>query len=184
MNEHQSHAREAMPPSLIEEEKSYYEYTVIKSFYGDQTAKRSGLPLMNHIDEGLAFLKVVSKAAPNTKKAWCIHPIVQAGLWPWRKIDVAWPVLDIANAYSRYANAYLSPRHVQSLYEIACPLSVDEPEHQMLVADKVQNRKDYEQYQEPNGRLDNYFNKWLKRLGVKEEYPDWRMWLLSIQGTL
>ena len=32
------------------------EYQIVKKFYGSQKAKRSGVPLINHIDEGLLIL--------------------------------------------------------------------------------------------------------------------------------
>lgn len=149
--------------------KGSYEYAVISEHYGDQTAKRSGLRLMNHIDEGLMLLSWLD-ADINTMKAWCVHPIVQSGLvYEGRGMrEVSHVPRMLAFDYMRYANAYLSPRTIASIDEIYRP-DVDTPVHRMLIADKVQNRKDYERYQVPSERLTIYFRNWLDRLGVTEE---------------
>lgn len=54
------------------------EYHVIAAFYGDRTAKRSGVRLMAHIDEGLALLTKWG-ASDLAHRAFCLHPIVQNG---------------------------------------------------------------------------------------------------------
>ncbi|MDJ1501575.1 hypothetical protein [Xanthocytophaga agilis] len=45
--------------------------------------------------------------------------------------------------------------------------------NQMLIADKIQNRKDFERYhQQSHARSEEltiYFANWLKRLGISEE---------------
>ena len=53
------------------------EYQLIKKFYGDRVAKRSQVPLINHIDEGLIVLKAIG-AVETTKRAFCLHPLLQA----------------------------------------------------------------------------------------------------------
>ena len=53
------------------------EISLIKNFYGDKTAKRSGVPLINHINEGLIVLDFI-KASDIAKKAYCLHPLVQS----------------------------------------------------------------------------------------------------------
>lgn len=51
-------------------------YERIVEFYGDRTAKRSGVPLINHINEGLTILDRL-EAHPDVKEAFCIHPMIQ-----------------------------------------------------------------------------------------------------------
>jgi hypothetical protein len=44
----------------------------------------------------------------------------------------------------------------------------------MLIADKIQNRKDFELYHlgkhERSSELDSYFKNWLERLDITEEF--------------
>ena len=48
--------------------KNSKEYFYISKVYGDNRAKRSGLPLMNHIDEGLDILNILN-ASDESKRA-------------------------------------------------------------------------------------------------------------------
>jgi hypothetical protein len=57
--------------------KDSIEYKMIKAHYCDRVAKRSQVPLMNHIDEGLIILEAIG-AVESTKKAFCLHPLFQA----------------------------------------------------------------------------------------------------------
>ena len=57
--------------------KDSIEYKAIQEFYGDGEAKRSHIPFMNHIDEGLAILERIN-ASDRAKRAFCIHPIAQS----------------------------------------------------------------------------------------------------------
>ena len=52
------------------------EYNIIKAFYGEERANRSGVLLINHIDEGLHILEKIG-ASEKSKKAYCLHPILQ-----------------------------------------------------------------------------------------------------------
>ena len=52
------------------------EYALIEAYYGNRTAKRSGVWLMNHIDEGLAVLAKIN-APKEAYSAFCLHPLVQ-----------------------------------------------------------------------------------------------------------
>ena len=49
--------------------KNNLHYQAVEEFYLNQCAKRSGVPLINHIDEGLAILNVIgaSKKAREAK---------------------------------------------------------------------------------------------------------------------
>lgn len=142
------------------------EYSVIRAFYGTITAKRSGIPLINHIDEGLDILDLLG-ASELVKKAFCIHPIVQND----EQVDVCWSEAHpLALEYTLYANKYLCrPENdwiddVEKLYKFLgggisfdCKL--------MLLADKLQNRKDFmlSHYgtHPRSEQLKKYFDLWI-----------------------
>jgi hypothetical protein len=151
------------------------EYRAIAAFYGGRAAARSGVPLMHHVDEGLAVLDRIG-ATERAARAFCLHPIVQRD----EDLAAAYPtlaeltedprVLALAMEYRNIANATLSPRPITSAADI--PLSPLEEVSQMLVADKVQNRKDFLMHHRGthprSAELDRYFALWLERLGVTE----------------
>ncbi len=152
-------------------------YALIESYYGSRRAKRSGVLYMKHIDEGLAILDAIA-ADLSAKRAFCLHPIVQSDEDLRRAPDSIRSMKDLdpvalllAVEYRSVANEYLSPRRIRSIEEIR--LSPLEGVQQMLVADKVQNRKDFERHHRgthPRSReLEEYFANWLRRLGVSEE---------------
>lgn len=168
--------------------KNNKHYLAIAEFYGDQTASRSGVRLICHVNEGLALLDMVG--APLTaKEAFCLHPMLQddaalrASMAPcsvfqrWRP-DPAPTAL--AMEYRRVANAYLSHHCADDNDVIALSPLVEV--NQMLLADKVQNRKDFERYHRGththSARLERYFQNWLRRLGVSE--PDYAELLDSL----
>ena len=146
------------------------EYKVIESEYGNTKAKRSGVPYMNHIDEGLEILSVF----PDTElaqRAYCLHPIFQVdalffSYLKYGNIDKL-PEDSVAAAmeYRCFANNYLA-HHPSEPERITWGRS--EVVRKMLVADKIQNYKDFLLYHSethPNRvRLDQYFKEWLKAL--------------------
>lgn len=150
------------------------EYLAIEEEYDRRTAKRSAVPLMHHIDEGLAVLKWrgSSEAA---QRAFCLHPLLQedaalaANLERVRALTTP-HVLALALEYRRVANAALSMRPMESAAEIE--LSPMPEVNEMLVADKVQNRKDFVLHHlgrhARSEALDLYFRRWLERLEVGE----------------
>ncbi|MDQ1811877.1 hypothetical protein RBA41_01030 [Massilia sp. CCM 9210] len=154
-------------------------YAAICQFYGDTRAERSGVLLIAHIDEGIALLDAIG-APLRAMEAFCIHPLVQddgallAALAPESVFRAHQPdaaVVALAMEYRRVANAYL-PHHCERADDAIELSGVDEV-NQMLIADKVQNRKDFERHH--LGRharsdiLQLYFANWLRRLGVSEE---------------
>jgi hypothetical protein len=147
-------------------------YLLIKQFYGDKRAKRSQILYMNHIDEGLLILDCLY-ATVDAQRAFCLHPIVQhdsdvihahkhlygAGIWP----------IALAMEYRSVANEYLSKRTITSLDEIR--LSPLPEVNDMLIADKVQNYKDFKANKhlyENADRLEVYFQNWLDKLKITE----------------
>lgn len=151
-------------------------YRLVAAFYGSRRAERSGVSYMKHIDDGLAVLSALG-ASLDAKRAFCLHPIVQSdddlALAPalLRRTPGLDPVaVLLAVEYRSVANEYLSHRVIASLDEIRLSPLAD-VQH-MLVADKVQNRVDFERFHEgthPRSKeLADYFQNWLTRLGVSD----------------
>ncbi|MEZ4394347.1 MAG: hypothetical protein R3A48_25015 [Polyangiales bacterium] len=165
--------RRGVPHRVVGHFERAREYEAIAAHYGDRAARRSGVALMNHIDEGLAVLADLG-AHDEVWRAWCLHPLFQ--------LDEALPesfsdlarrsesarVLVLAMEYRNTANACLARHEPASPEAIArSPL----PEvNAMLVADKVQNAKDFILYHRGTHprteSLERYFHHWLARLGV------------------
>ncbi|WKB53612.1 hypothetical protein [Eleftheria terrae] len=153
-------------------------YAAIAQHYGNRTAARSGVPLMRHIDEGLYLLDLLG-ASLRARQAWCLHPLLQddtslqaalAADAPWWQHRPDPQALLLAMEYRAVANAYLS-QHCRG-DDDAIALSPLPEVNQLLVADKVQNRKDFEAHHlghHPNSAtLVRYFANWLRCLQVSE----------------
>lgn len=159
-------------------------YRLVEQFYGDRRAKRSQVFLMNHIDEGVVILKWLG-ADPETIDAYVLHPLLQGDLElkdNFTKIveneHVTAKSIALAMEYRCQANAWLSGKvsYWQGEYDFvgdptAGPLSEVQ---QMLIADKVQNYKDFIMYHKgthPRSfELDAYFLAWMQVLGVSDSY--------------
>jgi hypothetical protein len=157
--------------------RAWKEYEAIAAFYGARKAKRSEVPLMAHIDEGLVVLEALG-ASELAKRAYCLHPLLQAdedlarsfaaGL---QTLSDDATVIALALEYRNIANATLSMRDVARVEEI--PLSPLDDVNDMLRADKVQNWKDFVlHHRATHGRgaeLETYFRRWHERLGLSEQ---------------
>lgn len=154
----------------------------IKAYYGDTKAKRTGIPYMNHILEGLYILDRIN-ATQEAKEAYCLHPIYQIIKNP-EESDVYKEYghlfnehsVFLAKEYAKVANAYLCKRHYKSENDVV-NLSEFKEVNDMLIADKVQNRKDFEcNYEnrsdkevfDRSDQLSQYFKNWIKALGLTE----------------
>jgi hypothetical protein len=150
--------------------KNSMEYKFIARHYGDKCAKRSQVPLINHINEGLIILNAIG-ASDAAKRAFCLHPMFQADDDLDENFHMASfiepHVLLLTMEYRNIANSYLSdkidtdqPLKLSPLNEV----------NDMLIADKVQNLKDFATYhynKHPrSNELDRYFTKWLEALDV------------------
>lgn len=149
-------------------------YGLIEEYYGNRTAKRSGVWLMNHIDEGLAVLAKLN-APEEAFSTFCLHSLVQ------NDVDLAsnehliekYPHLNWQGAfeYRETANAYLAHRNIFSIDDIE--LSGNEAVNFALIADKVQNYKDFMLYHygkhDNSDRLFNYFHNWFDKLGITDK---------------
>ena len=151
-------------------------YKLVQKFYGDQRAERSKVPYIYHIDEGLAILNSLG-SNHNTKEAFALHPILQVDedFIENKTMDFS-PVpaesLILAMEYRRVANSYLSTSHPSQFVGFSCPEI-----REMLIADKVQNYKDFIRYHaspSKNGaglhpkskELFEYFDYWFKLLDI------------------
>jgi hypothetical protein len=151
------------------------EYKIISDFYGNKVTNRSGVKLLKHIDEGLSILDKIG-ASEVAKRAYCLHPIVQddqslkENSHLLKNIDS--DVIISAIEYRSVANEYLSKRVIKSIDEIR--LSPLKDVNDMLIADKIQNRKDFELYHlgkhERSNELDQYFKNWFERLEITNEF--------------
>lgn len=152
-------------------------YNIIREFYAERTAVRSKQPLIAHIDEGLKILTMLGESE-YTKRAFCIHPMLQndADLsTAWRQVADAFRddgiTLMLAMEYRSVANEFLSDKslHIEVSQIRLSPIRAV---NNMLIADKIQNRKDFEKYnQQTHPRSDElslYFKLWLDRLEVSE----------------
>lgn len=152
------------------------EYQAIVAWYRERVARRSGVKLIAHIDEGLAILDGLA-ASLEARRAFCLHPLVQAdadlAVHGRRLAELSTDVVVVMLAfeYRNIANATLSTRTITSASEI--PLSPLAEVNLMLIADKVQNRKDFIAHHRGrhprSAELDRYFALWLERLEISEE---------------
>jgi hypothetical protein len=150
------------------------EYLAVSKFYKGKYAERSGLPYMNHINEGLLILDEIG-ASGDAKRAFCIHPMCQANedLANFNPVN-AWTLRSMINAieYRNIANQFLSFHYGQRL-PVVSPLN---DVNDMLIADKVQNFKDFEDHHEgihpKSDDLKNYFEQWLFTLGYTRKTYD------------
>lgn len=156
-------------------------YMMASHFYDNEKTKRSAIPLMNHIDEGLFVLSELG-ADRITMDAWIVHPLFQTDSALKNTLHycrnyfygLEEHCILYAMEYRNVANQYLSERTISSIEDIA--LSPLEQVNQMLIADKVQNRNDFIRYHKgthpKSDCLEKYFENWLLRLGVTREQAD------------
>lgn len=151
-------------------------YLAIKAYYGDKCAERSKVHYMSHIDEGLRILDAIG-ASLAAKEAYCLHPIYQLHSEPTKYVDettLRSRSIYLVLEYKRVANSYLSYKYRSEADEV--PLSSEEEVNTMLVANKVQNRKDFELYHKgthsKSDLLDGYFKNWLRALNIDESEYD------------
>lgn len=150
------------------------EYKLIQDYYGDSRAKRSGVFLMNHIDEGIAIMAELG-ASLDAMKAYCVHPIFQ----PDSDLENNIPLCDklspkvilLAMEYRNKANRYLCKPQTDHLeigdLDYVVGNLLPDVKH-MLIADKKQNQKDFNLYHRGSHKrskeLSKYFDNWLSWL--------------------
>jgi hypothetical protein len=142
-------------------------FEVISEFYGDSKAERSQVLLINHITEGLAILDMI-QASQTAKDAFCFHPIVQCNVLGFDYLK-DYASYYLAVEYSKKANDYLCCKDTdyvssnEDIFDLVGPMSKDCRD--MLIADKMQNRKDFTIHHLGSHKrsieLNSYFDKWL-----------------------
>lgn len=150
---------------------------MIEMYYGDKTAERSGVKLINHIIEGCQILERLG-SRNEVKDAYCLHPMFQSDEALFENAylltNLPCEVSALVMEYRNIANAGLrknivTPEGIKIRNPDISPL--DEV-NKMLIADKVQNRKDFLQYHDgihkESYSLRNYFDIWLEVLGVSQ----------------
>lgn len=154
------------------------EFKLVWDFYEgfNQRANRSHVSKINHIIEGIGVLEYLN-ADTQTIRAFCLHPLLQMD------DDITKHILSIEHCssiavalaveYRNCANAYLCRPETDHYTDEDMP-NIPLPQvQQMLVADKVQNFKDFliHHYQthERNHQLYAYFVNWLTHLGYTQE---------------
>jgi len=178
-------------------------YGLIKKFYGNKKSKRSNIPLINHIDEGLIILDRL--VAPLIcKQAYCIHPLLQldevffynlvssrSGI---KNADVQ--AVMLAMEYRHQLNRYHSKKvfkdetRKKELLTSLKEVMADTPYLRYIaLADKVQNRKDFIKYHldthERSKELNSYFSNWLFIiLGVPEHINTELVNAINCNGTM
>lgn len=156
--------------------KSSKEYREISSFYGTTVAKRSQVPLMNHINEGIDIMERLNASAESIR-AYCLHPVFQSdndfseNYEKSRQFDSY--VMTLVMEYRKSANAYLCRPSTDGFDMRDIKRAVGNlitPVKHMLIADKIQNRKDFMLYHhgthKRSDQLFSYFNNWIEYLGV------------------
>jgi hypothetical protein len=156
-------------------------YRLIRESYEGKVAKRSGVPYINHVHEGVFVYARLFGWEERPIAAYCVHPIFQSDRSLQKamrgEIDIGCldrEVVVLAMEYRRVANAYVSTMRVRP--PDAIELSPLDDVNRMLVADKVQNKKDFmahmfdrvdrPSYRRASQRYADYFESWLTRLGV------------------
>lgn len=162
---------------MTQDIKETFEYQLVYAFYnsGQEKAERSGVPKINHIDEGLRILEYL-EANHQTKLAWCLHPCFQDNkpLFEHSKYtsQISGNVMLYVLEYRYVANSFLCRPETDSYTLNNMPYITIPEVKQMLIADKVQNKKDFMAHHynvHPRSeQLYNYFNLWLTHLGITE----------------
>jgi hypothetical protein len=174
-------------PHVVAPLPGFPEYRAAEAFLGDRVAARTGVPYQAHVDEGRAVLSALG-ASDLAHAAFCLHPLVQTDadlrdtIVRGRLAGCRPDAVALAMEYRRVANLHLSRHTVADPAEIELsPL----PEVQdLLRADKVQNRMDFERHHAATHpqreRLSRYFAEWFARLSIAE--ADYAGWVADIRA--
>lgn len=153
-------------------------FKAISDFYGNRKAKRSNIPYINHIIEGLIVLEYIN-ASDLAKRAYCLHPFFQTDedlkdlfinnkFDIFKKYQVPVDAIILAMEYRSTANSFLSDKQKEDYRP--SPLN---DVRDMLIADKIQNFKDFQAnihlYEEKREVLTNYFKSWLDILDINQD---------------
>lgn len=157
-------------------------YKRISDFYKDKHAKRSGVAYIDHIDQGTILADHLGYSLA-VKQAFCLHPMFQADQaleWAYKQdwiYEIDPYVMMLTIEYRKTANGYVwANRSLKQKDPADLTLSPIPAVNEMLVMDKVQNRKDFELYHldshEQSEQLHQYFKTWTEALGVADQYEE------------
>lgn len=147
-------------------------YKLIQNTYKDNKTERSKVPFIYHIDEGGFILNEIG-ATDIVKDAYYLHPLLQSDeeFNKNKSLDfnnINTESLILATEYRRVANSYLSNIDISNF--VGFP---NNEIKQMLLADKIQNYKDFLKYHKgihTRGEiLEQYFINWFKLLEISLE---------------
>jgi hypothetical protein len=168
------------------------EFQMIARHYGDRTAVRSQVPLIQHICEGLHILQMTD-ATVFTARAYCLHPLFQSDADLKQNSELVMTecldpfVMTLVMEYRHQANSWLSDKvwtkviggkvRAPAIRQDGKPTPGPLREVQlMLIADKVQNYKDFLLHHKGthprSAELELYFKEWLAALCVSQEQFD------------
>lgn len=145
-------------------------YKFAQLYYDDKTANRSKIPYIYHLDEGGGILDYIG-ASDIVKDAFYLHPFYQSNNdflanFKYNIPNVTTSSVALAMEYRHVANSYLSKDKPSDFIGFGgC-----EEVKQMLIADKVQNYKDFLKHHKDkhtrSNQLDVYFNYWFELLEI------------------
>jgi hypothetical protein len=164
-------------------------YKLIQQKYQGKIAKRSGLGYMSHIQEGIFIIQLLYGDDQNLVEAYCLHPIFQNDrllsqllVENSSELSLILPqTIVFCMEYRNIANSYTIKNKIKNPESIK--IGSLEMIHKMLVADKIQNKKDFMKYMYLKHERPSYvkasehglqyFDSWLDRLSVsKKTYTD------------
>lgn len=157
-------------------------YKAIQEYYGDDRAQRSGVYLMNHIDEGITIMNAIG-ASDKAIEAYCLHPLFQNDkdllVNLHRTVEFDPHVMTLVMEYRHKANLYLCRPNTDHFKTADVNGVVGQliPEvRDMLIADKIQNQKDFLKYHygkhSRSDQLNQYFHNWIEYLNPPQEALD------------
>lgn len=158
------------------------EYKLVAEHYGERKASRSGVRLMQHIHEGVAVLETIG-ATVGAICGFMLHPLVQG------QLDMEMNLTKICRQemlntrglmmvmeYRHKANSYLCTEATDGWSDYDARQAIGElciDVRDMLIADKVQNYKDFLVYHHGTHprtlELQNYFQRWFRLLDITEK---------------
>lgn len=167
---------------LLDKIKHSQEWLAIVEHYGNRKAERSQVPLIKHIEEGIHIIDRLPFSISNKElaaKAFCLHPIYQneGDLYVYgclMSVQFDSRAVLFAMEYRWRANNWLSDKvstkegviRLEGLPDYGSLPHVKA----MLIADKVQNYKDFLRHHKDthprSAELEIYFRTWLDALGV------------------
>lgn len=142
-------------------------------YLADRVTKKN-VPYFNHVEEGLVILSHL-KVPVTAGEAYILHPLFQSNdelrthrSWLMNghlSTDVVFYLMEYRNIANR---GIRSEWNKTGKIELSPVWAVN----QMLVADKVQNRKDFRKYNSDHPEaqnLEKYFSAWLEALSISED---------------